>query len=175
MAQLIIYATSNAAQTGVVVYDQTDWDLVGGSIEDLTSIVIELYSASLVTPEHTYVLSPAQIEEYKANSEIEISFLELAGAININDGWWSLRMTASAGGYISNYSGFGIYADITYAVFSQINGMHVPEEIKYSAEKYCTYAIFLKGINYLDSTNVVSREIKFNKRLIALQKMLIRI
>ena len=176
MATITIFCTSNSAQTGVVINDQTDWTSLGVPRSTLNDITLSVYEDNLVRPEYpVYTLTEDQEATFIADGEVEILFTDLVGAINLNDGWWIIRMSANTGGYVSNYCGFGIYADITYAVWSQINGLHVPEEDKFNSEKYCRYAIFLKGLGYLDTTNVSSREIKFNKRLLALQKMLLKI
>ena len=175
MANIIIYATSNSDQTGVVVTDKTDWTLLGVPRTTLTTIRLDLFGASLETPEYTYTLTSAERLTYVTDGVVEIPFISLSGAINVADGWWTLYMDGNSGAYVSNYSGFGIYADITFAVFSQINGLHSPEENKYDAEKYCKYAMYLKGLGFLDTTNVNSRDIKFTKRLRSLQKMLLPI
>lgn len=176
MATIKIFASSNSNQTGIILYDQTDWVALGVSRSVLDNIIISIYGVSLVTPAYTaYTMTELQKTTFKTSGEVEILFTSLIGSININDGWWTVRVSANTGVYVSNYAGFGIYADITYAVWSEINGLHVPEEDKFSSEKYCRYAIFLKGLGYLDTTSVSSREVKFNKRLRALQKMLLNI
>ena len=170
MAQTVIYTTSNSTQDGIIITDQTDWTQLGQTISVLSGISISLYddTLSLVT---TYSLSNTEETEYNANGTVEIPFINIVNNTFLEDAWWTIQMSSNSGAYISNYSSFGIYADITYIVFSQINNLHVPEDIKFNAEKYCIPAIFLKGLGYLDTTNIVSREVKFNKRLIALQKM----
>lgn len=171
MSQINIFCTSNTKQTGVVVTDTTDWTALGVPRSTLSGISLQLFGSSLVTPEATYNLTAGEEATYIADGVVEILFTDLAGAVMLNDGWWTIKMSANSGGYVSNYSGFGIYADITYAVWSLINSIHAPEEIKYDAERYCINAIFLKGLGYLDTTDVNSREVKFTKRLVSLQKM----
>lgn len=175
MANIIIYATSNVAQDGLIIEDKTDWTLLGVSRSVLTSLVLNIYGTSLVTPEYTYTLSAGELSDFVTDGSVEIPFLSSAGIVYIDDAWWSAVLTGNSGAYVSNYSGFGIYASITYAVFNQINGLHVPEEIKFNAEKYATSVFFLEGLGNLDTTNVNSRGIKFQKRLISLQKMLLNI
>lgn len=172
---IVIYATSNADQTGLNITDQTDWTSVGGAITDLTTITINIYGQSLATPEYTYQLSSAERLSYVTNGTIELSFLTIAGVLNLNDAWWSCQITANSENYVSNYSGFGIYGDITFAVFSQVNDLYVPADTKYTAERYCMPAIILKGLGFLDTTNINSRDVKFTKNLLSLQKMLLRV
>jgi len=175
MAAIAIFATSNSKQTGVELTDLTDWTALGVPRSVLTSISVELYGTSLVTPVSTYALTAPELATYVADGFLEILFTTLAGSIAINDGWWTVRMIANSNAYISNYSGFGIYSDITYGVWSLINSVHTPQEVKYDAERIVIPAIFLKGIGYLDTTNVNSRDVKFQKRLLSLQKMLLNI
>lgn len=175
MAAITIYATSNSKQSGVEITDLTDWTALGVPRSTLTAISVELYGTSLVTPSSTYILTAPEIAAFVDDGFVEISFTSLAGAINVSDGWWTVRVLGNSSDYISNYSGFGIYSDITYGVWSLINSLHTPQNVKYDAEKYAIPAIFLKGLGYLDTTNVNSRDIKFQKRLLSLQKMLLNI
>lgn len=175
MANILIYATSNVAQDGLIVEDLTDWTALGVPRSTLSSLVLNLYSTSLATPTYQYALSASELASFVTDGIVEIAFIDAAGVLYLEDYWWSAVLTGNSSAYISNYSGFGIYASITYAVFNQINGLHVPEEIKYDAEKYATSVFFLEGLGNLDTTNVNSRGIKFQKRLISLQKMLLNI
>lgn len=175
MSNILIYATSNVAQDALDITDQTDWASLGVPRSTLSSLVLNLYDTSLVTPEYQYTLSGTELSAFVTDGFVSIPFLSSAGIIYIEDAWWNAVLTGNSGAYVSNYSGFGIYASITYAVFNQINGLHVPEEVKFDAEKYATSVFFLEGLGNLDTTNVNSRGIKFQKRLISLQKMLLNI
>jgi hypothetical protein len=172
MANIIINATSNSYQTGVIITDQTDWAALGGSINDLSSVVINLYGSTLVTAYKVYNLTAGELSSFKSNGEIEIPFSTLAGTTYLDDGWWTIRVTANTLSYLSNYSEFGIWATIQYMVFSDINSLHTPEDIKYEAEKFCIKAMFSLGLEYLDTSNVNQRGDKFRKRLVSLQKMM---
>lgn len=175
MANIVIFATSNVAQNALNITDQTDWTSLGVPRSTLTSLVLNIYGSSLVTPEYQYTLSPIELFSFVADGYVSIPFLNSAGTVYIDDAWWNAVLTGNSGAYVSNYSGFGIYASIAYAVFNQVNGLHVPEEIKFNAEKYATSVFFLEGLGNLDTTNVNSRGVKFQKRLISLQKMLLNI
>lgn len=175
MANIVIFATSNVAQNALNITDQTDWTSLGVPRSTLTSLVLNIYGSSLVTPEYQYTLSPTELSSFVTDGYVSIPFLNSAGTVYIDDAWWNAVLTGNSGAYVSNYSGFGIYASITYAVFNQVNGLHVPEEIKFNAEKYATSVFFLEGLGNLDTTNVNSRGVKFQKRLISLQKMLLNI
>jgi len=175
MAAIVITAATDATQTSLVIEDRTDWTSIGDTISSLTSIDVEIYTTSLVTPAYTYSLSSPEVDYYVLNGTITLTFLTIAGQLYLDDGFYNVKLSANTGDYISNNYGFGVYADITYAVFSEINSLDTPESIKFNAEKFCTYAMFLEGLKYLDTTSVNNRDIKFNKRLTALNKMLLNI
>lgn len=173
MSDLIIHTTANTSQTGVIITDKTDWVSIGTTIDTIENVSVKLYQTSLVTPVKTFALNADQLASFKADGYVEISFLELYSTTYLADDWWTIKITANNGAHESNYSGFGIYADVTYDIFAQINNLHVPEEIKYNAEKFCIPAMWRQGLKFLDTTTVNSREIKFRKRLGSLQKMLL--
>jgi hypothetical protein len=175
MSDLIIHATTNTSQTGVIITDKTDWDTMPTPLFGIDNMAVNLYQTSLTTPVKVHQLTSTELASFKANGFIELSFITLNSTIYLNDDWWTVKMTANGGYHESNFSGFGIYADITHAVFSQINNLHVPEEIKYTAEKYCIMAMWRQGLKFLDTTSVNAREIKFRKRLASLQKMLLNL
>lgn len=175
MTAIIVVATTDATQTSLVIEDRTDWTTLGGDISDLTTITVNIFTTSLVTPSYVYELTSDERDYYVLNGTITLTFLTIAGTLYLEDGFYNTQVTANTEDYVSNYYGFGIYVDVTFAVFSEINSVDTPENIKFSAEKYCTYAMFLEGLKYLDTTSVNNRDVKFNKRLIALNKMLLNI
>lgn len=173
MSDITIYAKANGLQTGVVIQDRTDWTSLGDSISSLSNIIVSLYQGNASALVSSYALSAEEETEYITNGEVTLLFTDIVGSEFIEDDWWMVQMTSNSGGYISNFSEFGIYADITHAVFQEINNVKTPENIKYNAEKYCTYAMFLEGLKYLDNSNINTRGVKFVQRLLALQKMLL--
>lgn len=175
MSNIVVNTTSNSAQTGIVIVDQTDWASLGVSRSILTSMRIDLYGAFLVTPVSLYTLDAPELASFVDTGTVELSFLKLYGSLYVADGWWTIQTSSNMDTYISNYSEFGVYASISFAVASQINSLHVPENIKYNAEKYCIMAMWLDYLKYLDTTNVNSRRQKFISRLISLQKMMLNI
>lgn len=174
MATITVYATANSLQNGVIITDETDWGQIGGSISGMTNIIVGLYGSSEI-PLGEYELSSEEQSTYISTGSIEVLFQSLVNSDSINDGWWYIKVSSNAGAYVSGYTGFGIYSSITYAVFNQINGLHVPEENKYNIEMYCTMAMWIEGLRYLATSNVNSRGVKFTKRLYQLQKMLLKI
>jgi len=177
MANIIILATSNVAQDGLIITDSTDWTSLGVPRGTITSLTVSLYEAMVHTaPAYSaYTLSASELLSFVTDGTVEIPFLSLAGVIYLEDSWWEAVASGNSGAYISNYAGFGVYASITYAVFNQVNWIHAPEEIKFNAERYAISVFFLEGLGNLDTTNVNSRDVKFQKRLISLQKMLLNI
>jgi len=174
MATISVYAAANSIQNGVIITDETDWGQIGGSIAGMANIIVGLYGSS-ETPLGEYELSLEQQTTYIDTGSVEVLFQSLIGTESVNDGWWYVKVTSNSEAYVSGYSGFGIYSSITYAVFDQINSLHVPEENKYNIERYCTIAMWLEGLRFLATSNVNSRAIKFTKRLYQLQKMLLKI
>lgn len=172
MSDIVIYATANSTQTGLQITDQTDWTSLGDTIASLTSISIGIYLGTSLTPSYSYSFTPEEVTEYVTNGTIELLFKDIASTTYIDDNWWSCKMTAVSETYVSNYSEFGTYGDITYNVFSLINDINTPEDIKYNAERYCQLAMFVNGLQWLDTSSVNERGTKFNKRLLSLQKMI---
>lgn len=175
MPAIVITTQTDSTQTSLIITDGTDWAGIGDDISSLTSITLNLYKDSLVSPLNSYTLSAEEVSYYVANGTITLTFEQMFGQIYLDDSFYNLQMDGNSGTYLSNYSGFGIYADITYAVYNEVNNIDTPEAIKYNAEEYATMTMFLEGLRYLDTTNVNSREVKFTKRLSALNKMLLNI
>jgi len=174
MAAITVYATANSIQNGIIVTDETNWSQIGGSISDMTDIIISLYGDS-ETSIGQYQLSSDERTTYITTGSIEVLFQSLVGNESINDGWYYIKVTSNSGSFVSGYSGFGIYSSIKYAVFSEIDGLHVPEDNKYNIERYCTMAMWIEGLAFLCTSNINSRGVKFTKRLYQLQKMLLKI
>jgi len=175
MAAIVITATTDPTQTSLIVEDRTDWTSIGDTIDSLTTITLNIYTTSLVTPTYSYELTQQERDAYVLDGTVTLTFLVVAGDLYLEDGFYNAELTANSETYVSNPYGFGIYADITYAVFSEINSIDTSDNLKMNAEKFCTYAMFLEGLKYLDTTSVNNRDIKFNKRLTALNKMLLNI
>lgn len=172
---IVIISQTDSTQTSLTIEDRTDWGAIGDSISSLTSVDINIYSTSLVTPQYTYTLSSSELDYYKLNGTITLTFMQMTGSLYLEDGFYNTQLTANSEDYISNYYGFGIYVDINYAVTNMINSIDSPENIKFDAEKYGINMMFLEGLKYLDTTTINNRDIKFNKRLIALNKTLLNI
>lgn len=175
---IVITATTDATQTSLIVEDRTDWTSINDTINSITTLTLNIFTTSLVTPTYVYDFTQNEVNYYVANGTITLTFLTVAGDLYLNDGFYNVQLIGNIGEateYISNFYGFGIYVDITYAVFNEINSIDTADNLKMNAEKYCTYAMFLEGLKYLDTTSVNSRDIKFNKRLTSLNKMLLNI
>jgi len=175
---IVITASTDATQTSLVIEDRTDWTSISDVITSITSLTLNIFTTSLVTPAYVYDFTQEEVDYYVLNGTITLTFLQTVGDLYLEDGFYNAQLIGNfeqATEYVSNFYGFGIYVDITYAVFSEINSIDTSENLKMNAEKYCTYAMFLEGLKYLDTTSVNSRDIKFNKRLTALNKMLLSV
>lgn len=170
---IIIVAQTDASQTSLTITDKTAWTSTDYTIASLNSLVVNIYSSSLIDPEYIYTLSASELTYFKLNGTITLSFTQMFGNLYLSDGFYNARTTANSGEFISNFYGFGIYVDITYAVTNMINSLDSAESIKFDAEKYATQMMFLEGLKYLDTTTINNRDIKFNKRLKALNRVIL--
>ena len=56
--------------------------------------------------------------------------------------------------------------------FEQINSLHTPESISTTIENLFMKKLMLEGLEELDTSTIVSRDVKFKKRLSKLTKLL---
>lgn len=120
----------------------------------------------------TYTLTEAELLEFDSNGEITLLFEDMFGDEYIQDNWYILQAVGDAGDYISNHDGFGVYFWVKTKVYEQINSLHTPEIISTNIENLFLKKMLLEGIEELDTSTIVSREVKFKKRLSILTKML---
>lgn len=163
-------------QKSITITDITDWSTITGTIDSLTSIVLNFYTTSTASSIQTYTFTELNLSEYTSNGEITLTFAEMFSSVTsagfIADNWYIVQMTANDGDYISNYEGFGTYVYIKTKTYELINGLRTPEEYRGNIEYIYQIHMYLKGLEYLDTSNTLSRDIKFKKRLSALTKYL---
>ena len=172
---IVIVAVTDATQTSLIIEDRTDWTAIGDVPASMLVLDLNIFTTSLVTPTYNYQLTQAERDYFVLNGTITLTFLQMFNTLYLDDAFYNAQLTADSEAYISNFYGFGVYVDTTFAVFNEINSLDTPEKLKFQAEKFCTQAMFLEGLKYLDTTTVNNRDIKFNKRLLALNKMLLNI
>lgn len=142
------------------------------SLSTVSELVLNFYTTSLTTPIETYTLSSDELDALDALGEVEITFEAIFGDEYIQDNWYILQAIGNSGGFVSNYDGFGVYTWVKTKVYEQINSLHTPEIISTNIENLFLKKMLLEGIEELDNSTIVSRDIKFKKRLSILTKML---
>lgn len=167
---LKIQIERSADQKSITVTNQTT-----GAIDTLTSIVLYVYITTTSSPEYTYEFSAEELTEYKSNGSVTITFLDLSGNTYLTDNWYLGLMDGNDGDYLSNYDGFGTYYYTKNKLYTEgVNGLNTPERDLPTMQALHFNMIALKGLEELDTSNNVSRDVKFKKRLSALTKMLNR-
>ena len=73
MTAIVITAATDATQTSIVIEDRTDWTTLGDTIDSLTTITMNLYSTSLVTPAYSYELTQEERDYYVLNGTIPLN------------------------------------------------------------------------------------------------------
>lgn len=177
MAEAIeIQIERSADQKSITVTDITNWAEVTGTIDSLTSITLNFYTTSTESIDDYYTFTSAEVDEYTANGYITLDFSDILGIATssgyIPDNWYIVQMNANSGDYISNYEGFGTYKYVQYKVYERVNNIRTPETYRNLSEDLYQMHMYLKGLEYLDTSNTLSRDIKFKKRLAALTKIL---
>jgi hypothetical protein len=142
------------------------------NLSTVSELVLNFYTNSLTTPIKTYTLLSDELDALDATGEVEITFEAIFGDEYIQDNWYILQAVGNSGGFVSNYDGFGGYTWVKTKVYEQINSLHTPEIISTNIENLFLKKILLEGIEELDNSTIVSRDIKFKKRLAILTKML---
>jgi len=143
------------------------------NLSTITELVLNFYNTSdLTTPYETYTLTTPEVLEFDSNGEITLTFEDMFGDEYIQDNWYILQVIGDSGDFVSNYDGFGVYTWVKTKVYEQVNSLHTPEIISTNIENLFLKKILLEGIEELDNSTIVSRDIKFKKRLAILTKML---
>lgn len=173
MAETIEITIERAAnQKSITITDSTDWTAVTGTIDSLTSIVLSFYTSSTASADETYTFSAAELSEYTANGTINLTFLEVFGSTYVLDNGYKVQMVGNTDAYASNYAFFGTYYYVKNIIYTKyVNGLATPERDISIMQPIHYLLVCLKGLEELDNTNILSRDIKFTKRLSALTKM----
>ena len=94
------------------------------------------------------------------------------GSEYLPDGWYDVQLIGNTGDYESNLDGFPTYAHIQSLVYiNNLNNLHTPDEYVGGIEKLALQVMWLKGLEYLDTSTVNDRRIKCIKRLKGLLKL----
>jgi hypothetical protein len=153
----------------IVIQDVTEW--IEGSLEDLSNFVLSLYTTDMGTPYKSYTFTNDEVTSFTSTGTIILTFSTMFDLEYLPDNWYDVKLTADTD-YVSNTDGFAIYAQIKAAVFiNNLNNLHTPDSYRGSIEPVLMQAMFLKGLEYLDTGLVNNRRVKSLKRMRALLKM----
>ena len=165
MAAINIEVTRSTDQKSITVATTSN-------ISAIAEMVLNFYTTSLTTPYETYALTSLELSEFDSNSEITLTFESMFDEEFIPDNWYIVQAIGDDGDYISNYNGFGVYTWVKTKTFEQINSLHTPESISTTIENLFMKKLMLEGLEELDTSTIVSRDVKFKKRLSKLTKLL---
>ena len=165
MATITIQTTKSTDQRSITITSESYLDLI-------TSADLSIFTTSLSTAVATYTLSAGEVSTFVSTGSVTLTFLQIFGTEFIQDNWYITYLDGNSGDYVSNYDGFGIYTYVKTKVYEQVNSLHTPEFTTSTMESLFLKKLFLEGLDYLDTSTIVSRDIKFKKRLSALTKML---
>ncbi len=162
---ITIQATRSLDQRSVTITSESYLDLI-------TSIDLNIYTTTLTTADATYTFTAGEVSTFVSTGTVTLTFEQIFGTEFIQDNWYITYLTGNSGDYVSNYDGFGVYTYVKTKVFEQVNSLHTPEFITQTMESLFLKKLWLEGLEELDNSTIVSRDVKFKKRLSALTKML---
>jgi len=166
MAIAITIQTSKSTDHKSITVVSTDY------LDLITSIVLNFYTTSTVSPTDTYTFTETEVGEFISNGTITLTFLNMFSLDYLSDNWYDVQMVGNDGDYISNLDGFASYAYLEPLIYiNNLNNLHTPDEQRGSIENIALQIMFLQGLKYLDTSTVNDRRIKSIKRLKALLKM----
>lgn len=166
-----ILVTRSTNQKSITVTDNTDWIGVNGTIDDFTDIVLNFYTTDTSSAVESYTFTPEEVIEYVSNSTISLDFEDVFRAEYIQDNWYIVQMVVNTDDFVSDYDGFGTYIYLKTKVYELINSLHTPTLYRAQMEKIYQLHMFIRALEYLDTSEVLSRDVRFKKILIALTKM----
>lgn len=168
---IVIDANISTDYKSLIITDQTDWSTITGTIDSLTSIVLNFYTTTTSAYDYTYTFSSAEVDTYVASEEITITFEDLFDSEYAEDNGYQVQMVANSEDYISNYAFFGSDAYITTKVFENVNNLYTPEPYRNTIEPLALQVIFLSSMKYLDNSTINDRSVKWLKRLNILNRL----
>lgn len=166
---LVITATANSNQTGVVIREVS-----GVSRVSLSNIILYFYQGADLIAYDNYQLSSGEAAEFIANGVIELLFTDMFGATLgiLDDDWWTVEMRSNSDGYISNQYGFGLFSNIEFQVYSLLNNDDIPDRSKKKSEELRWIGLILDRMKYLDTSSTNDRSIAFLNAKTTLEKLL---
>jgi hypothetical protein len=139
---------------------------------EIISVTLNFYVGNTDSIYDYYDLTELEVTSFVTNGTISLSFDTMFGSEYLPDGWYDILLIGNAGDYESNLDGFPTYAHIQSLVYiNNLNNLHTPDEYVGSIEKLALQVMWLKGLEYLDTSTVNYRKIKCIKRLKGLLKL----
>jgi hypothetical protein len=155
----------------IIVTDQTDWSSLGVTIDVLTEVILYFYTSNTTTADYTYEFTADNLVSYISNGNITLTFEDLFGREYALDNGYEVKMVANTEAYVSNFAFFGSDAYITNKVYENINNLRTPEVYRNGIEPLALQVMFLTSMRYLDRSTIIDRNIKWKRRLNALNKL----
>lgn len=147
----------------ITITDDTDWSVITGTIDSLTSVTLSFYTTTTESSDYTYEFTATDLANYTNVGYITLTFETMFGREYAIDNWYEVQMNGNSDDYLSNYAGFGTDVYITSSVYDNINSLHTPESYKYNIEPLALQIITLNAMKYLDTSTINDRSIKWKK------------
>ena len=163
---IVIQTTRDSDSKGVTITSESYLDAI-------TSITLNFYVGNTDSVYDYYDLTELEVTSFVTNGTISLSFSTMFGSEYLPDGWYDIQLIGNTGYYESNLDGFPTYAHIQSLVYiNNLNNLHTPDEYVGSIERLALQVMWLKGLEYLDTSTVNDRRIKCIKRLKGLLKLI---
>ena len=163
--EITIQTTRNTDSKGITI---TSENYLG----EIISITLNFYVGNTDSVYDSYSLTESEVTSFVSNGTISLTFSAMFRSEYLPDGWYDIQLIGNMGDYESNSDGFPTYAHIQNLVYiNNLNNLHTPDEYVGSIEKLALQVMWLKGLEYLDTSTVNDRRIKCIKRLKGLLKL----
>ena len=163
--EIAIQTTRNSDSKGITITSESYLDAI-------TSITLNFYVGNTDSVYDSYSLTELEVTSFVTNGTTSLSFSTMFGSEYLPDGWYDVQLIGNVGDYESNLDGFPTYAHIQSLIYiNNLNNLHTPDEYVGSIEKLALQVMWLKGLEYLDTSTVNDRRIKCIKRLKGLLKL----
>ncbi len=162
---ITIQTTRNTDSKGITI---TSENYLG----EIISITLNFYVGNTDSVYDSYSLTESEVTSFVSNGTISLTFSTMFRSEYLPDGWYDVQLIGNTGDYESNLDGFPTYAHIQSLIYiNNLNNLHTPDEYVGSIERLALQVMWLKGLEYLDTSTVNDRRIKCIKRLKGLLKL----
>ena len=164
---ITIQTTRDSDSKGIIITSESYLDAI-------TSITLNFYVGNTDSVYDSYSLTESEVTSFVSTGTISLTFSTMFGSEYLPDGWYDVQLigVGNTGDYESKLDGFPTYAHIQSLIYvNNLNNLHTPDEYVGSIEKLALQVMWLKGLEYLDTSTVNDRRIKCIKRLKGLLKL----